>query len=127
MAPKGPYKLCTVNTVPERAKLVVGRVVDALKERYTVIHVENAESMLSYRSRLYIQIRGSSKFQLRMYFPSAVRADANFNIGIEDVKAMCERSRPDLLVTHFPLAFPSYLLTLFIPYMCFQVPRLSAT
>ena len=43
-APKGPFKLVTVNTAPERAKRIVGRVVEALKERYTILHVENVES-----------------------------------------------------------------------------------
>lgn len=47
MAPKGPYKLCTVNTAPERAKRLVGRVVEDVKEEYTIQHVENAESMFS--------------------------------------------------------------------------------
>ena len=47
MAPKGPYKLCTVNTAPERAKRLVGRVVEDVKEDYTILHVENAESMCS--------------------------------------------------------------------------------
>lgn len=45
MAPKGPYKLCTVNTAPERAKRLVVRVVEDVKEDYTILHVENAESM----------------------------------------------------------------------------------
>ncbi|CZT45862.1 uncharacterized protein RSE6_06218 [Rhynchosporium secalis] len=43
MVPKGPFKLCTVNTVPERAKRLVGRVVEEVKEEYTILHVENAE------------------------------------------------------------------------------------
>jgi hypothetical protein len=44
MAPKGPYKLCTVNKVPERAKLLIGRVVQDVSEEYTIVYVENAES-----------------------------------------------------------------------------------
>jgi hypothetical protein len=47
MAQKGPYKLCTVNTAPERAKLVVGRFIENVKEIYTINHVENVESMSS--------------------------------------------------------------------------------
>jgi len=47
MAPKGPYKLCTVNTAPQRAKLVVGRFVEDVKDIYTIVHVENVESMFS--------------------------------------------------------------------------------
>ncbi|KXS95874.1 hypothetical protein AC579_4445 [Pseudocercospora musae] len=42
-APKGPYKLVTVNTAPDRAKRLIGRVVDALKDRYEIKHVGNCE------------------------------------------------------------------------------------
>lgn len=45
MAPKGPYKLVTVNTAPERAKRLIGRVVEDLKDQYTIQHVANCESM----------------------------------------------------------------------------------
>ncbi|KAH8816046.1 hypothetical protein F5884DRAFT_206334 [Xylogone sp. PMI_703] len=60
MAPKGPFRLVTVNTVPERAKLIVGRVAEAVKEEWIIDHIENAEK-------------------------------------IEEVKAICERQRPDVL------------------------------
>jgi hypothetical protein len=44
-APAGPYKLVTVNTAPERAKVIIGRVMEAVKERYRIDYVANAESM----------------------------------------------------------------------------------
>ncbi|KAG4417305.1 hypothetical protein IFR04_009595 [Cadophora malorum] len=50
MAPKGPYKLCTVNTAPERAKRLVGRVVEDVKEDYTILYVENAERIEDVKS-----------------------------------------------------------------------------
>ncbi|PMD65445.1 uncharacterized protein K444DRAFT_640349 [Hyaloscypha bicolor E] len=50
MAPKGPYKLCTVNTVPERAKRVVGRLIEDVKDTYTITHVENAERLEDVKS-----------------------------------------------------------------------------
>ncbi|KAF3402780.1 hypothetical protein DPV78_004190 [Talaromyces pinophilus] len=43
--PKGPYRLVTVNTAPERAKRLIGRMVEALKDRYTIIHVDNCETI----------------------------------------------------------------------------------
>jgi len=46
MAPKGPYKLCTVNTVPTRAKLLIGRLIEDVKEEWTIEYVENAERKL---------------------------------------------------------------------------------
>lgn len=48
MAPTGPYKLVTCNTVPERAKLLIGRVVEDVKEKYTIIHAGNAEGKIPY-------------------------------------------------------------------------------
>lgn len=44
MAPKGPFKLVTVNTAPERAKILVSRVVEALKDDYTIEYVANCVS-----------------------------------------------------------------------------------
>lgn len=43
-APKGPFRLVTVNTAPERAKRLIGRMAEALSDRYTIIHVDNCES-----------------------------------------------------------------------------------
>jgi hypothetical protein len=44
--PKGPFKLVTVNTAPERAFRLIGRLTEELKERYTIVHAANCESML---------------------------------------------------------------------------------
>lgn len=38
------YRLVTVNTAPERAKRLIGRVVEDVKDKYTIIHVANVES-----------------------------------------------------------------------------------
>lgn len=43
-APKGPYRLVTVNTAPERAKRLIGRVAEELKDQYTIEHVANCDS-----------------------------------------------------------------------------------
>lgn len=42
--PIGPFKLVTVNTAPERAKRLIGRVVEDVKDKYTIIHSGNADS-----------------------------------------------------------------------------------
>ena len=42
--PKGPYRLVTVNSAPERAKRLIGRVVEDLKDRYTIDYVGNCAS-----------------------------------------------------------------------------------
>ncbi|KFZ08602.1 hypothetical protein V501_05876 [Pseudogymnoascus sp. VKM F-4519 (FW-2642)] len=43
--PQGPYKLVTVNKAPERAKRLIGRVVEDVKADYTIIHAANAETI----------------------------------------------------------------------------------
>lgn len=52
-APKGPFRLVTVNTAPERAKRLIGRVAESLKDRYTIIHIDNCESELPAPTRRY--------------------------------------------------------------------------
>lgn len=42
--PLGPFKLVTVNTAPERAKRIVGRLCEEMKDRYIIDHVANSES-----------------------------------------------------------------------------------
>jgi len=46
--PLGPFKLVTVNNAPERAKKLIARVVEAVKDKYTIIHAGNADSKISY-------------------------------------------------------------------------------
>ncbi|ETI25658.1 hypothetical protein G647_02432 [Cladophialophora carrionii CBS 160.54] len=45
MSPKGPYRLVTVNTAPDRAKTLIGRVAEDLKDQYTIQHLANCESI----------------------------------------------------------------------------------
>ena len=42
--PLGPFKLVTVNNAPERAKRLIGRVVEEVKDKYTIIHAANVDS-----------------------------------------------------------------------------------
>ncbi|KAL4943869.1 hypothetical protein BDV06DRAFT_210714 [Aspergillus oleicola] len=43
--PKGPFTLVTVNTAPERAKRLIGRMAEALSDRYTIVHVDNCDAI----------------------------------------------------------------------------------
>ena len=53
---KGPFKLITVNKVPERAHALLGRVIQELKDRYTIEHVENVEREDCRAFRTEVQI-----------------------------------------------------------------------
>ncbi|PIL32757.1 hypothetical protein GSI_04872 [Ganoderma sinense ZZ0214-1] len=37
------FRLVTVNTAPERAKRLIGRVVEDVKDKYTIVHAANVE------------------------------------------------------------------------------------
>jgi hypothetical protein len=51
--PLGPFKLVTVNIAPERAKKIIGRVVEAVKDKYTIIHAANVEGERSQFTMVY--------------------------------------------------------------------------
>ncbi|RKL26223.1 hypothetical protein BFJ72_g13796 [Fusarium proliferatum] len=40
-ARKGPFRLVTVNTAPERAKRLIGRLITELQDDYEIVHVDN--------------------------------------------------------------------------------------
>lgn len=42
---RGPFRLVTVNNAPERAKYVIGRVIDGLKDRYEIEYVGNCDGI----------------------------------------------------------------------------------
>jgi len=41
----GPFKLMSVNTAPERAKRLIGRIIEDVKDKYEIHHVANAETL----------------------------------------------------------------------------------
>lgn len=43
-APLGPFTLVTVNTSPERAERIVGRLCAEIKDEYVLDHVANTTS-----------------------------------------------------------------------------------
>jgi len=45
-------RLITVNTAPERAKRLIGRVVEEVKDRYIIEHVTNVETVEDVRPTL---------------------------------------------------------------------------
>jgi hypothetical protein len=50
--PLGPFKLVTVNNAPERAKLLIGRVVETVKDKYIIIHAGNVDSTFISRDQI---------------------------------------------------------------------------
>ncbi|KAM0345702.1 hypothetical protein ACHAPU_006357 [Fusarium lateritium] len=68
MSPKGPFRLITVNTAPERAKRVIGAMIENLKETYTINYVANCERIEDIRS-LVEEHRPDVLFTASMWTP----------------------------------------------------------
>lgn len=43
-APKGSFRLVIVNTVQERAKRIIGRMIQALRDEYDIDYIDNCQS-----------------------------------------------------------------------------------
>ena len=98
--PKGPYKLMTVNTVPARAKIIIGHVIEALRDRYTIDYVANSESMFFLVVALYhlfiFSLPPSSSFHSLPYhpFPNVTRLPIQ---AIQDAHQIATAHQPDIL------------------------------
>ncbi|KAB5535288.1 hypothetical protein GE09DRAFT_1291413 [Coniochaeta sp. 2T2.1] len=68
MAPAGPYKLVTVNTAPERAFRLIGRVVEDVKEKYTIIHSANVDTIEGVRAKVE-EVKPDVLFTASMWTP----------------------------------------------------------
>ena len=80
MTNRALWKLVTVNTAPERAKRIVGRMIVALKDQYDIEHVDNCESEFS-----------KGRFRGPSY--------ANDTIAIDEVVPKVTKHRPNVLVS----------------------------
>ncbi len=123
MAPIGPFKLVTVNTAPDRAKRLIGRVVEDVKEQYTIIHAANAAcktptplpSAIPYhpsqlpgvgavspvRQALHLVLPLTPEAsQLKKLQAQPYEENANFcALAIDDVQSIVEENQPDILVS----------------------------
>jgi len=75
--PLGTFKLVTVNTAPERAKRLIGRVIENVKDKYEIIHSANIESKYARSVRTIFAYRRPA---------------------IDNVAAVVEEIKPDILV-----------------------------
>ncbi|KPI39520.1 uncharacterized protein AB675_5082 [Cyphellophora attinorum] len=85
--PRSHFRLVTVNTAPQRAKLLIGRVVEALKDDYIIDHIGNCESIQEVESKvrefkpdvlLEAQVDSLSKLlKTQQTHPPTAQADAD--------------------------------------------------
>lgn len=82
--PAGPFKLVTVNSNPERAKKLCGRLVEEMRATHHIDYVANTTSK-HHTSSVWRE-------------NSATRELNNYDTGIDGVRAMVEEHKPNLMV-----------------------------
>ncbi|KEF53502.1 uncharacterized protein A1O9_10477 [Exophiala aquamarina CBS 119918] len=88
MPPKGPYKLVTVNTSPERAWRLVGIVVEDLKARYSIQHQANCATIDEVEQTVE-EIRPDVLFCASMWAPEESKRIQNIARAIvPDIKIL---------------------------------------
>ncbi|TPX10372.1 uncharacterized protein E0L32_008777 [Thyridium curvatum] len=65
---KGPYRLVTVNKAPERAKRLIGRLIEALAADYDITHVCNCSTIEEVVARVEMH-RPNVLFSASMWTP----------------------------------------------------------
>ncbi|KAF2486957.1 hypothetical protein BDY17DRAFT_321704 [Neohortaea acidophila] len=105
-SPKGPYKLVTVNTAPERAKRLVGKMIEGLSDRYQVIHEANC-SQIDEVHETVSRIQPNVLFCASMWTPEeaeqiqSLARDANPSIVTYALPQGLQVQRgPDAVVEH---------------------------
>ncbi|KAJ0131518.1 Uncharacterized protein HZ326_25033 [Fusarium oxysporum f. sp. albedinis] len=62
------FRLVTVNTSPERARRLIGRMIEALKDDYKITHVDNCSSIDQVLPKVYIH-KPNLLFSASMWTP----------------------------------------------------------
>ncbi|KAH7063815.1 hypothetical protein BKA63DRAFT_526241 [Paraphoma chrysanthemicola] len=88
---KGPFHLVTVNTAPERAKRLVGRMIDALSEQYEIVHVANCSTIEEVEPTVRLQ-QPEVLFSASMWTPEEAAK----------IRGIAERERPGIKTHAIP-------------------------
>ncbi|KAJ5670754.1 uncharacterized protein N7477_006117 [Penicillium maclennaniae] len=114
MSPKGPFRLVTVNTAPERAKRLIGRVAEALSDRYTIEHVANCESIAEVEGKV-------KEFKPDVLFSASMWSDEQ----AKEIHDIARSINPDIKLHAIPEGLqvergPDAI----VEYLCEKVPPL---
>lgn len=106
--PQGPFRLLTVNTAPDRARRLVGRMCE-VKHIYQIIHVANISSKLHrwlpsifFNIFLFKKCSVSRPYTYNATMTAWSLAKRGLRLtsipGIDGVRPAVEEHRPDVLV-----------------------------
>ncbi|KAJ9134263.1 hypothetical protein NKR23_g10175 [Pleurostoma richardsiae] len=114
-ASSGPYKLLTVNNAPARAKLLIGRVTNDLKDRYIIEHVGNCTSIDEVEEKVK-ELQPNIICCASMWTPEeSAQMHSIARSVIPDIKThaipqgLQVKEGPDAIVAHLEEVFPKLL------------------
>ncbi|KZP19619.1 hypothetical protein FIBSPDRAFT_920066 [Athelia psychrophila] len=109
------FRLVTVNAAPERAKRLVGRVVEDVKDRYDITHVANADRIEDVKATVERE-QPNVLFTASMWTPEQVQEIVGIAKGvIPDLKifnipqGLQVNKGPDAVVEYIKENLPSLL------------------
>ncbi|KZT54513.1 hypothetical protein CALCODRAFT_438495 [Calocera cornea HHB12733] len=85
------YRLITVNTFPERAKLIIGRIAGELKGTYEIEHAGNVERIEDVQS-VVTKVQPDLLFVASMWTPEQA----------QEILAIAKGAKPDLRTLSMP-------------------------
>ncbi|KAF2106951.1 hypothetical protein BDV96DRAFT_506956 [Lophiotrema nucula] len=88
---KGPFILVTVNTAPDRAKKLIGRLIEGLKDRYDITYIANCETI----DQVAPKVR---HHQPNILFSASMWSAAEAEL----IKEIAERERPGIRTHAIP-------------------------
>ncbi|KAF2002385.1 hypothetical protein P154DRAFT_488309 [Amniculicola lignicola CBS 123094] len=91
MTRKGPFKLVTVNTAPERAKKLVGHMIEGLKDRYDIEHVDNCSTIEEVAPKV-------KQHQPNLLFSASMWTSEQ----AKEIREIAERERPGIATHAIP-------------------------
>ncbi|KAJ4298219.1 hypothetical protein N0V90_006118 [Kalmusia sp. IMI 367209] len=88
---KGPFTLVTVNTAPDRAKRLIGRMIESLKDQYDIAYVDNCVAIGEVEAKVR-QHQPNILFSASMWSPEEA----------QKIRAIAERERPGIKTHAIP-------------------------
>ncbi|KAL1890760.1 hypothetical protein Sste5346_008085 [Sporothrix stenoceras] len=114
-AERTQWRLVTVNTAPERAKRLIGRMVEALKDQYDIQHVDNCDNLDQVLPKV-TQHKPNVLFCASMWTPEqSAQAFATARSVVPDIKThaipegLQVKNGPDAVVDYLIVEVPKLL------------------
>lgn len=103
---KGPFRLVTVNTAPERAQKLIGQMINTLSSHYDIDYVANCSSKLQcwyYYESLRVKAIQQVAMTVQQYQPDVLFSASMWSPQeANEIKDLAESIRPSVTTHALP-------------------------